>query len=219
VNDKSRRKKIRNYFKRTKPPGILMRLFGIGTNPSDNDIDGYFDMDLKNIVKKSYSELNIMKEEQVRKPIRLMSPILWEEVFGIDSKDLKWRIGKDGIVRFAINRITVIHLTKTGIMSFGCDFNFLKNVALNECCEEFFYQDITSISCKETASSYTLPDKTKLVSAQAFRITVPGDAIEFVITASKLKEFTGGEIPTGVFEKARSVLREMVRERKALVVN
>jgi hypothetical protein len=162
MKDKSKRKKIRKYFKRTKPPGFFMRLFGIGSSPTDQEIDGYFSKDMDNIVKKSYHELNLMKEQQVRKPIPLYSPILWEEVYGIDNKDIKWRKGKDGKVRFAINRITVIHFTQTGIISYGCDFNFLKNVTVNESDEEFHYQDIVAITTRESSTSYTLPDKNKL---------------------------------------------------------
>lgn len=210
-----KRKKIRKYFKRTKPPGFFLRLFGIGTNPTDDDIDRWFGEDIIKIVKDSYGELNLVQEHQVREPMPLFSPILWEEARGVNSKDLRWRKGRDDIVRFAINRMTVIHFTNTGIISYGCDFNFTKNVTLNESTEEFHYNDIVAITTKEISTSYTLPNNTKLVHAQAFRIAVPsGDAIEFVISAEALKDLTGGKIPTTDCEKARGVLREMVRERK-----
>jgi hypothetical protein len=118
-------------------------------------------------------------------------------------------------VRFGVYRVTIIQLTDRLLGAFSCDYDFVRDVALNEETEEH-YQDIVGVSTQELASSYTLPIGVKLTYAQQFRISVTsGEAIEVVIGADKLRKATGDdELPDTGAEKAVSVIRAMLRDKK-----
>jgi len=185
-----------------------------GALPSDEQVDQWLQEDLRNIVSKSLDKLGMDNSQVVGEPLLIRGPILWATT-GVPATDLRWKKGKDGIVRFAINRVTVIQLTEQLLGDYACDFNFLKNVMLNERTDEYHYKDLVSVSTQEISTSYTLPTGVRMVSAQAFRLSVAsGEHIDVTVNAAKLSEVTGGSIPTTGAEKAVQVIRTMLREKK-----
>ena len=182
--------------------------------PTDAEVDKWFQDDVAQIVEKSFSSAGLDKSELVQVPIPVTGPILWT-TYGVPSEDLRWKKGKDDFVRFSINRVTVILLSNQLLVAYSCDFNFIKNVTLNEQTQEYHYKDIVSVSTQEDSTSYTLPNGVRMVNSQAFRLSVPsGESIKVVIGAAKLSEVTGGKIPTTSAEKAVQVIRTMLREKK-----
>jgi hypothetical protein len=152
-----------------------------------------------------------MKEGE---PVMFTGPILWTTM-GIPNQDLLWKKGKDDVVRFAVYRVTVIQLAEHLLGLYTCDFNFLKNVPLNESTDEYHYNDIASVGTREISTSYKLPSGKSLVHAQAFLLSiVSGDKVEVTIGAEKLQQLTGGTIPTTDAESAIQVIRSMLREKK-----
>lgn len=190
--------------------GILMRSL-----PSDRRVDQWFDQGIDRLTKESLTKLNLSAGELVADSLVIQAPILWS-THGVADKDLVWRKGKDDEVRFGVYRVTIIQLTDRLLGAYSCDYDFIRDVALNEETEEYHYQDIVAVSTQELASSYTLPTGVKLTHAQQFRISVSsGEAIEVVIGADKLRKVTGDdEIPDTGAEKAVSVIRAMLRDKK-----
>lgn len=185
-----------------------------GGAPTDAQVDEWFAEDLKNIAAQSLSKLGMVKEQLVKEPLLVTGPILWTTT-GVPATDLLWKKGKDEMVRFAINRVTAVQLTDQQLGAYACDFNFLKNVALNERTDEYHYRDVVSVSTQEVATSYTLPTGVKMVQAQAFRLAVSsGDHIDVTINAAELAKITQGTIPTTGAEKAVATIRAMLREKK-----
>ncbi len=185
-----------------------------GGSATDAQVDEWFAQDAKNIIQQSLDKLGMVKEQLVKDPLLITGPILWTTT-GIPTTDLLWKKGKDGIVRFAINRVTIVQLTDQLLGAYACDFNFLKNVTLNERTDEYHYRDVVSVSTQEIATSYTLPTGIKMVAAQAFRLAVSsGDHIDVTINAAELAKITQGTIPTTGAEKAVAAIRAMLREKK-----
>lgn len=195
--------------------GLLYSMYGApGTLPDDAEVDKWFQEDLSRIVEQSLSKAGLDKSELVQTPIPVTGPIFWS-TNGVSTEDLRWKKGKDEFVRFSINRITVILLSNNLLAAYACDFNFIKNVTLNESTQEYHYKDVVSVSTQEDSTSYTLPNGVSMVNSQAFRLSVAsGESIKVVISAAKLTEITGGKIPTTSAEKAVQVIRTMLREKK-----
>lgn len=195
--------------------GLLFSMYGApGSLPDDAEVDKWFQEDLARIVEQSLSKAGLDKSELVQAPIPVTGPILWS-TNGVSTEDLRWKKGNDNFVRFSINRITVILLSNQLLAAYACDFNFIKNVALNESTQEYHYKDVVSVSTQEDSTSYTLPNGISMVNSQAFRLSVAsGESIKVVISAAKLSEVTGGTIPTTSAEKAVQIIRTMLREKK-----
>jgi hypothetical protein len=193
----------------------LLALYGTkGNVPSDNEVDNWFEEDIARITEQSLSKVGLDESQLIREPLAITGPILWS-TNGVPQEDLLWKKGKEDVVRFAVNRVTVIHLSDQLLAAYACDFNFLKNVSLNERTDEYHYKDVVSVSTQEDSTSYTLPTGVSLVHSQAFRLSVAsGEAIKVTIGAAKLAEITGGTIPATSAEKAVQVIRAMLREKK-----
>lgn len=197
----------------------LIRLFRSGgSGLTDSDIDNQLQNDLHDIAKVALDKLGLDEDDDLidsrKEPLILRGPILWT-TSGIENKDLLWKKGKDNIVRFAINRVTVIYFSKHLLGAYACDFNFLKNVTLNERTDEYFYRDIVSVSTNETSTSYTLPNGTKLTHSREFRLSLSnGEAIQVFIDSGKLTKITQGNIPTEEAEKAVQIIRKILKEKK-----
>jgi len=197
--------------------GLIRFLMGRGSRVTDNDVDNQFQNDINEIAKVALNKLGLdasQLTENRKKPLILKGPILWS-VTGVNKKDLLWKKGNDDIVRFAINRITVIYFSKHLLAAYACDFNFLKNVTLNETTDEYYYKDIVSVSTSETSTSYILPNGVKLTRSQEFRLSLSnGEAIRVFIDSGKLNKITNGNIPTEEAEKAVQIIRTILRDKK-----
>jgi hypothetical protein len=197
--------------------GFLVWILNGGLSvPSDRKVDEWFAEAVARFEQQSLDKLGFVENEVVgEEPLLIVGPIVWS-THGIEDEDICWRVGKDDIIRFGVYRVTVVQLTDRQLGAYACDYNFIRDVALNEETDEYHYQDIVSVSTKEAATSYTLPTGVKLTSAQQFRISVSsGEAIEVVVDFPKLSELTGGnKIPETGSEKAVSVIRAMLREKK-----
>jgi len=183
--------------------------------PGDAQVDDWFQEDVGKIVEKALNKVGLTESQLVREAIPVTGPIFWG-THGVLSDDLLWKKGKDEIVRFSVNRVTIIFLSDFLLAAYACDFNFLKGVSLNESTQEYHYRDVVSVSTQEDSTSYTLPTGVSMVHSQAFRLSVAsGEAIKVTIGASKLAEITGGTILTTSAEKAVQVIRTMLREKKS----
>lgn len=101
------------------------------------------------------------------------------------------KIGKDKMVRFTTYRVIVIHLEDYRMGIYCCDYNFLRNVALNEECLEYHYQDVVSVTTKEESSCYILPTGQKFTRMKMFRISVSSEeSVGLAVGSSEYRLWT-----------------------------
>lgn len=180
--------------------------------PLDQEVDHWLEEAMQRITQESYGRLNIDSQEPVTDPLVIRGPILWSTM-GIPDYELKWRMGKDGNPRFSAYRVVVILLTDSLFGAYSGDYNFLRDVFLNEENEEYHYRHVVGVALREAASSYTLPSQVSLVHAQHFSVSLTsGDHIDVVINCELLRQMTGSErMPDSGAEKAVSAIRAMLR--------
>jgi hypothetical protein len=184
--------------------------------PTDSQVDTWLQEGIQKLVDQSLSKLSLDPSELKGESLPIKGPILWS-VSGIPNDNIAWKIGDDGIVRFGVYQVTIIHLTDRHLAAYACDYNFIRNVALNDRTDEYHYRDVVSVSTKESSSSYQLPTGVSLTLSQEFVLSVAsGDKISVGIGISKLGQITGGSdrIPETGAEKAINVIRAMLREKK-----
>jgi len=185
--------------------------------PSDGQVEQWLREGVGKITQRSAEALGLSSEESsVAEPLVITGPILWT-TNGISNEDLAWKKGSDGAARFGVYRITIIRLTDRHLGSYACDYNFIRDVALNEKTDEYHYRDVVSVSTREQASSYTLPTGEKLTTAREFALSVAsGESIRVTIDADQLRKITGVEkLPETGADKAVSIIRTMLRDKKA----
>lgn len=194
--------------------GFIASLF-TGGAPGDGTVDKWFNQGIDKVVDASLAKLNLDKNEIELDPIVIRAPVMWD-TYGIDGGDLLAKEGKDKEWRFGVYEVVVIHLTQRLLAAYSCDYNFLRDVMLNEETDEYHYTDIVTVSTKELASSLTLPTGSKLTRVQMFKVTVSsGDSVEVIINADKISALTGPDrIPETGAERAVNVIRSMLREKK-----
>ncbi|MEJ2262066.1 MAG: zinc ribbon domain-containing protein [Anaerolineales bacterium] len=187
------------------------------SRPSDSTIDKWFEEDLEQIHRYALKKLGLTEEllGVKKEPLRAIGPILWP-VSGVPDQDLLWKKGRDGLIRFAVYEVVLIYTAEHLLAAYNCDFNSLKNVTLNEETYEFHYQDIVSVATSESSTSYTLPNKEKLVVAQEFKVSVSsGESIDVVIDSPKLYEITKGDVfYKSEVENTVNRLRSLLRDKK-----
>ena len=193
------------------------------SRPGYKQIDEWFEEDLQKVSQHALTKLDLSTallagecEEGGRiKPLRVIGPILWSTP-GVPDNDRLWRKDKDELVRFSIYKIVLIYTAKHLLAAYSCDFNTLRNVMLNEETYEFHYQDIVSVSTRETSTSYTLPNNEKLVFAQEFKVSVSsGESIDVIVDSPTLFKMTKGNVYyKNEVDQTVSRLRNLLRDRK-----
>lgn len=184
--------------------------------PSDLQVQSWLDEGIRKLSEHSRGKLNLDESEgSISAPLIIAGPILWD-TGGVSSDDLVWKRGEDGLVRFGVYRVTIILLTDRHLTSYACDYNFIRDVALNERTDEFHYRDIVSVSTREQDTAYTLPTGKKMTKAQAFSLSVAsGESISVMVDSAEIREITGVEkLPETGADKAVANIRAMLRDKK-----
>ncbi|MBW8875076.1 MAG: hypothetical protein JF614_08940 [Acidobacteria bacterium] len=186
--------------------------------PSDSQVDAWFQDSRQHLILHAKNRLNLFgAESDFFKPLIIEVPTL-SATYGVPTEDLKWRKGSDGTFRFAIHHLIVIYLTERHLAAFTCDFNFIRDVSLNETTREYHYLDIVSVATYEYSQAFTLPTGEKLSTSQTFRLSVgSGEYIEVKLENDQLRKMTQQEeVPTFEADQAVTTIRAMLRDRKAL---
>lgn len=202
------REKLRE-FRRLPPP------------PSDQEAQTLMEEAIQRLTEHSRLLLRLDELERgFSEPLRVQAPIL-RQTPGLDPRDLTWRIGNDGVMRFGISRIHIIWLTDRHLASYACYYDFIRGVAVNEEAAEIHYCDVSSFSTRETSStgdrfSANLPTGRKATVQQELVLsTTSGDMVRVLLADAYIQELTGVEaLPEAGGEKAIRVIRAMLRDKK-----
>lgn len=184
--------------------------------PSDREVDQWLGEGLARLRSHSLERLDLTPEdcEDVELP-PIIGPVLWHKG-GIAPEDVVWKPGQDGMARFGVYQVSYIWLADDHAGIFRCDYDLIRDAVLNEEMNEFFYQDIISVSTIEKASSLTLPTGYSLTSFQEFRISVANERYFAITVGSRqLKQLTGAErTPDDGTETVIRALRAKLKAKK-----
>lgn len=193
---------------------VVYQLVRYYSAPADEVVDAWWDEELARMVEQSYDKLGLDKETDMPEPLLIVAPVLWR-VHGIDWEDLRYRKGKDKVVRFAVYQVTIFQLAEHLLASYIFHYDLIKRVAVNEKTYEYHYTDIVSVSTDEASTNYLLPDGQKLIRAQEFRLSVAsGESIKVVINPYQITGMVKGELPSSGADKAVRAIRVMLRDKK-----
>lgn len=199
--------------------GIVFLIFDLIQQirkPSDEIIDTWLLGDLQILKERAFDHLNINMSDLIQEPIIIVGPVLWL-VNSLSKDDVKWKKGKDSIVRFNINNVLIICLTDRALGAYQCDYNFMANSPCNERTDELYHKDIVAITTRDSSMNYTMPNGQRISVARSFSIVVTsGERISVIIDSPDIARFTGGNLSTTNVDHAVRVIRKVLREKKAL---
>ena len=181
---------------------------------SDATIDSWFHEDMNRLQRRALERLNLDQSQLMSEQLVIVGPILWE-VHGVPKREICWRKGRDRLVRFSINAITILHLLEHKISSYQCDYNFIRGAPLNERDDEYYYRDIVAVSTREDSTNYTLPNNQIMKVAQSFTVSVAsGERINVIINSFDIEKLTGGRTADAGADRAIKALRKTLSEKK-----
>ena len=187
----------------------------LGPQASQSQIREWLKDWLATVVKQSVSRLGLVTEEiEDFHSYQVLTPVL-RPTLGISQGDLLWRVDS-GSAFFGVYKISALHFADHHLGIYSCDYNFIRNIALNECTYEVHYQDISSFATVEEASAYTLPTGKKMTSSQRFILTlIGGEQIGLGANESQLRSsLRADSVPETETEFAISAIRTLLRDKK-----
>lgn len=184
------------------------------TQPKKAPINTWLNEDMKAATERALHKLGLTEQELVRDPMIIYGPLFWS-TYGIPDDELVTVKLTDGSILFSCYQLVVVCLSAERIATYSANFNFLRNVFLNEKSVEYLYRDIVSVSTEEKSTNYNLPNGKTMRRAQIFRLAVPsGDNIEVVINSPEIRDLLGGEPKLSNHDQSVRVIREMLRTKK-----
>jgi hypothetical protein len=194
-------------------PRYRAQLAAAEPKPPDGQVKSWLDEGFKKTIEHSQFMLSLGEAEiSFRDPLVIITPLLQA---GMDDWSL-WKQGEDRVLRFGYYRLIVIRLTDRHLGAYTCDYNFVRNVVLNERTTEYHYQDVVSVATQEDSAPYNLPTGQKLTTKQEFSLSVAsGESIRVGVEAALIRQITGAEgIPDSGAERAVATIRAMLRDKK-----
>lgn len=191
----------------------------IQPQPTDAEVDRWFHESIRGLYQHSKNILSLDETEaNTSNPILIIAPTL-QAIQGIPQGEMAWRKGIDGKIRFAIHKVAIIHLTSRHLGAFICDFNFIRNVSLNESTQEYHYCDVVSVSTQEKSQVDNQPTGEKRTLSQVFALSVSsGESIQVPVDIEQIRRMTGmQESPETGAPTAVRTIRAMLRDKKETV--
>jgi hypothetical protein len=198
--------------------------------PSDRQMDVWTEEDLQGLEKKALKTTGLDESELVRESVLLTGLRFWN----IGGAEIGIRKGKDDTIRATPIGVTVINFTEHQLVAYQCALDLMTGNALSESTDEYFYQDVVSVStqtesktwdeamlssndlAKTPLSALVKHGKLQFNAANMFVLTTSGGtSIQVVMDDPTLIEsLGGGTIPTDKADKAIQAIRKMLREKK-----
>ena len=217
--------------------GLLPLILGSGRiyfwmqKPTDAEIDSLIDNDLSKLEDRALVKTGIDRSELVSETVFVNGPRFWKT----GGAELGIKKGKDKIVRYMPVGVTVINFTEHQIVAYQCALDITTGNPLNESTDEYFYNDVVSVSTQSRSLTFdgsmlnkkkitrgalehlVVDGKLQLNAAEIFILTTSGGtSVEVVLKDPKIIESAGGgEIPTDMADKAVQSVRRMLRDKKA----
>jgi hypothetical protein len=209
----------------------MIKLFGARKLPTDSEIDQQINADLADLERRALSKTGIEPADVVAEPV----VVTGLHLENIGDAEFYIKTGKDDVVRFTPLGVTIINFTQHQLVAYQCAFDLITGNPLNESTDEYFYQDVVSVSTQSESKSLYLDrsskrqlknsplakiikdDAIQFNAAETFVLTTSGGTkVEVVLSDPQLIEAVGGgKIPVHLADKAITSVRRMLREKKA----
>ncbi len=128
---------------------------------SDEEMDKLINEDLQQIESKAIKLLDFEEESLLTEPVTLISTpnILESRSNGCEQK---MKIGDDEYIRYTPIDVTILYPTANMVACYSTTWDMLTGKAINENTDEYFYQDITSVSMKQESVQMSESDVNKI---------------------------------------------------------
>ncbi|NOQ23048.1 MAG: hypothetical protein GQ565_10440 [Candidatus Aegiribacteria sp.] len=182
------------------------------SRPSSNQMNQWLTDDLDALKMSSVVKCGLDESEIISESIALSGPVFWS-INGLNNTETRMRRWAGNGYLYAVWDVVVIHFTEKCISVYRCPYNWVRNVSVNEKTEEYYYQDINTVTTDSESSAYTLFEG-KLESSRTFKVTVSsGDSLKVLIDDPQLKTMNSEEL-TSRGDKAVQTIRRMLRDKK-----
>jgi hypothetical protein len=209
--------------------GILKIVFW-KNRPSDRQMDAWLEEDLRDMETRALERTGLDKSEKRAETVVLTGLRFWN----IGGAEVGIQKGKDDIVRFTPVGLTVINFTENQLVAYQCALDRMTGNPLSESTDEYFYQDVVSVStqtesmtwdkamlssaglAKTPLAALMKHDQLQFNAAKMFVLTTSGGtSIKVVLDEPALIEsMGGGSIPTERADRAIQAVRRMLRDKK-----
>ena len=211
--------------------GIALILAGIAgilfwrAKPSDQEMDRWINEDVEKLKPVAVNKTGLDGVKTYGDTVVVKGPRFWNT----GGAFVGVKRGKDGEIRFTPIEVTIINFTKDQLVAYQCALDLMTDKPLSESTDEYFYQDVVSVSTQSKTTTYDKSTMTRqgrkalkplmkggrlqLNSSENFVLTTAGGtSLEVFLRDPRLIEMAGGgRIPTGTAEKAIGAVRTMLR--------
>jgi hypothetical protein len=201
--------------------------------PSDEQIDKWLAEDLCSVESRALAKSGLDRDGTVRDSVVVIGPRLRNT----GGAKFGFRKGNDMKARFTPLDVSVLNFTEHQLVAYQCSLDFLTGDPRSECVDEYFYNDIVSVSTQAESRRFNIGELDKdLLSlgknlkkaAKKTGVLQVDDTQSFVLASSGgttmqvvlnapmvINSLGGGTISMEDSEKAVQAVRKMVREKKA----
>jgi hypothetical protein len=201
--------------------------------PSDQQIDKWLAEDLRSIEPRALAKSGLDREGVVRDAVMVIGP----RFRNAGGAKFGFRKGNDMLARFTPLDVSILNFTEHQLVAYQCSLDFMTGDPRNECVDEYFYNDIVSVSTQTEPQKFSVGELDKellsrakslgkeakhtgalqVKDAQSFVLSSSGGtAIRVVLNAPIVfSSLGGGTISMEQSEMAVQAVRKMVREKKA----
>jgi hypothetical protein len=141
---------------------------------ADGDMDIWFSEDMHEIIKPAaLNQLKInpssLKDENI---IIVPYPVYWN-VPGLDPTSVQRKLGEDGSYTYSVWTVQILIVTENFISYYSCIYDWMNTNLLNERTNEYFFEDISSVSNDVIPLDFTYIDneEVKVGDAKVFKLS------------------------------------------------
>lgn len=182
---------------------------------TDEEFDEWLEEDLQRLSMEALDELGVDESELVGERVSILA---LPSYFDRSGAYTDYKIGADRILRFTPIDITLINLTEHQLISYQATFDFTTGNALNPSTDEYFYNDIVSVSTVKESSTVRYSDGSmeQRNDSETFRlVTAGGTTLSVKLYDRELIDKYGGERPRTRADEAVRVIRRTLRDKKS----
>lgn len=200
--------------------------------PSDGQMDRWRDEDLNELQPRALSKAGLDTSDLVRDCKVVIGP----RFRNLGGAEFGFRKGIDNRARFTPVNVTIINFTEHQLVAYQCGLDLTTGKPLNECVNEYFYNDIVSVATQSDTFTYSTTEldqrllsrlpkvkesavngKVQVNGAETFILATSGGTSVRVILndPAVIQGLGGGELPLELAEEAVQAVRKMLREKKA----
>jgi hypothetical protein len=202
------------------------------SRPADAQMDLWLREDLMELQTRALQKAHLDQSQLVRDNV----VVIGVRFQNLGGATFGFRRGSDGKARFTPVDTTVINFTEHQLIIYQCVLDLTTGKPLNECVEEYFYNDVVSVATRSETFTYELSaldkrlhsrlpklkesavnGKVQVNGAEMFILATSGSTFLRVILNDPvvIQGLGGGEPPLEYAEEAVQAVRTMLRDKKA----